>query len=97
MLGALKAAHEAIKIQCAAQIELMEKVGKAKREYCHEVNDENIRQEVQDSCYQACYDFSISGCADKHLREDTFKGILDKYLEKYTEEELETVAPLAKR
>ena len=97
MLGALKAAHEAIKIQCQAQIELMEKVGKAKREYCHEVNDETIRQEVQDSCYQACYDFALSGCADKHLREATFSGILDKYLEKYTEEELETVKPLAAR
>ena len=97
MLGALKAAHEAIKIQCQAQIELMEKVNKAKREYCHEVNDETIRQEVQDNCYQACYDFALSGCADKHLREDTFKGILDKYLEKYTEEELETVKPLAAR
>ena len=97
MLGALKAAHEAIKIQCQAQIELMEKVGKAKREYCHEENDENIRQEVQDNCYQPCYDFALSGCADKHLREDTFNGILDKYLEKYTEEELETVKPLAAR
>ena len=97
MLGALKAAHDAIKIQCAAQMELMEKVNKAKREYCHEVNDENIRAEVQQACYQPCYDFALSGCADKHLREDTFNGILDKYLEKYTEEELETVAPLAKR
>ena len=97
MLGALKAAHEAIKIQCQGQIELMEKVGKAKREYCHEVNDETIRQEVQDNCYQACYDFALSGCADKHLREDTFNGILEKYLEKYTEEELETVKPLAAR
>ena len=97
MLGALKAAHEAIKIQCQAQIELMEKAGKAKREYCHEVNDETIRAEVQEACYQACYDFALSGCADKHLREDTFNGILDKYLEKYTEEELETVKPLAAR
>ena len=42
MLGALKAAHEAIKIQCQAQIELMEEVNKTKREYCHEVNDENL-------------------------------------------------------
>ena len=97
MLGALKAAHEAIKIQCQAQIELMEKVGKAKREYCHEVNDEAIRAEVQEACYQACYDFALSGCADKHLREETFSGILEKYLEKYTEEELETVKPLAAR
>ena len=97
MLGALKAAHEAIKIQCQAQIELMEQVNKAKREYCHEVNDENLRAEIEANCYQPCYDFALTGCADKHLREETFSGILDKYLEKYTEEELETVAPLAKR
>ena len=97
MLGALKAAHEAIKIQCQAQIELMEEVNKAKREYCHEVNDENLRAEIEANCYQPCYDFALTGCADKHLREETFSGILDKYLEKYTEEELETVAPLAKR
>ena len=49
MLGALKAAHEAIKIQCQAQIELMEQVNKAKREYCHEVNDENLRAEIEAS------------------------------------------------
>ena len=97
MLGALKAAHEAIKIQCQAQIELMEQVNKAKREYCHEVNDDNLRAEIEANCYQPCYDFALTGCADKHLREETFSGILDKYLEKYTEEELETVAPLAKR
>lgn len=97
MLGALKAAHDAIKIQCQAQIELMEQVSKAKREYCHEVNDENLRAEIEANCYQPCYDFALTGCADKHLREETFSGILDKYLEKYTEEELETVAPLAKR
>jgi len=97
MLGALKAAHEAIKIQCQAQIELMEQVNKAKREYCHEVNDENLRAEIEANCYQPCYDFALTGCADKHLREETFSGILDKYLEKYTEEELETDAPLAKR
>ncbi len=97
MLGALKAAHEAIKIQCQAQLELMEQVNKAKREYCHEVNDDNLRAEIEANCYQPCYDFALTGCADKHLREETFSGILDKYLEKYTEEELETVKPLAKR
>ena len=97
MLGALKAAHEFIKIQCQAQIELMEEVNKAKREYCHEVNDDNLRAEIEANCYQPCYDFALTGCADKHLREETFSGILDKYLEKYTEEELETITPLAKR
>ena len=97
MLGALKAAHEAIKIQCQAQIELAEKAGKEKRVYCHEVNDEDLRKELTDVCYQPCYDFALTGCADKHKREETFQSILDNYLSKYTEEELETITPLAKR
>ena len=61
------------------------------------MNDENLRAEIEANCYQPCYDFALTGCADKHLREETFSGILDKYLEKYTEEELETITPLAKR
>ena len=97
MLGALKAAHEAIKIQCQAQIELAEKVNKEKRVYCHEVNDEDLRADLTAACYQPCYDFALTGCADKHKREETFSGILENYLTKYTEEELETVKPLAAR
>ena len=97
MLGALKAAHEAIKIQCQAQIELAERVNKEKRVYCHEVNDEDLRADLTAACYQPCYDFALTGCADKHKREETFSGILENYLTKYTEEELETVTPLAKR
>lgn len=97
MLGALKAAHEAIKIQCQAQIELAERVNKEKRVYCHEVNDEDLRTDLTAACYQPCYDFALTGCADKHKREETFSGILENYLTKYTEEELETVKPLAAR
>ncbi|MBQ0129214.1 MAG: polyribonucleotide nucleotidyltransferase [bacterium] len=97
MLGALKAAHEAIKIQCQAQIELAERVNKEKRVYCHEVNDEDLRADLTAACYQPCYDFALTGCADKHKREETFSGILEDYLTKYTEEELETVKPLAAR
>ena len=97
MLGALKAAHEAIKIQCQAQIELAERVNKEKRAYCHEVNDEDLRADLTAACYQPCYDFALTGCADKHKREETFSGILENYLTKYTEEELETITPLAKR
>ena len=47
LLEAMKAAHEAIKIQCKAQMELAEEVGSTvKREYCHEVNDEELRKAV---------------------------------------------------
>ncbi len=97
MLEALKAAHQAIKVQCQAQIELAEKVNNPKREYCHEVNDENLRAEINEVCYKPCYDFALTGCADKHKREDSFTAILDEYLSKYTEEELETITPMAKR
>ena len=97
MLGALKAAHEAIKLQCQAQLELKEQVQKEKRVYCHEVNDEDLRADLTAACYQPCYDFALTGCADKHKREETFSGILENYLTKYTEEELETLTPLAKR
>ena len=52
LLGALKAAHEAIKEQCKAQMELAEMAGATvKREYCHEVNDEDLRKDVHDKCY----------------------------------------------
>ena len=97
MLGALKAAHEAIKIQCQAQLDLMEQVQKEKRVYCHEENNEDLRADLTAACYQPCYDFALTGCADKHKREETFASILENYLTKYTEEELETVTPLAKR
>lgn len=97
MLGALKAAHEAIKIQCQAQLDLMEQVQKEKRVYCHEENNEDLRADLTAACYQPCYDFALTGCADKHKREETFSSILENYLTKYTEEELETVTPLAKR
>ena len=52
LLNAMKAAHEAIKVQCQAQIELMEAVGKTqKRTYCHEINDDDLRAEVKAACY----------------------------------------------
>lgn len=99
MLNALKAAHEAIKGQCQAQLELAAKVEKAqvKREYCHENNDEELRADMMNCCYQPCYDFALTGNPNKHERFDNFDAILENYLSKYTEEELETITPLAKR
>ncbi|MBO7337367.1 MAG: polyribonucleotide nucleotidyltransferase, partial [Paludibacteraceae bacterium] len=51
LLEALKVAHEAIKIHCQAQLELMQEVGKAKRVYCHEENDEDLKEKVRKECY----------------------------------------------
>jgi polyribonucleotide nucleotidyltransferase len=56
MLEAIKVAHEFIKAQCQAQNELTEACGKTvKREYCHEVNDEDLRKDIHDKCYARAY------------------------------------------
>ena len=90
MLGALQAAHEAIKIQCRTIAELTVEAGKTeKREYCHEVNDEELRQRLHDAVYQKCYDFSKQGIANKHQREEGFEAIKQEFIDaNYTEETL---------
>ncbi|MBR3828478.1 MAG: polyribonucleotide nucleotidyltransferase [Bacteroidales bacterium] len=90
MLGALKAAHEAIKTQCRVIAELTVEAGKTeKREYCHEVNDEELRQRLHDAVYQKCYDFSKQGIANKHMREEGFDAIKQEFIDaNYTEETL---------
>ena len=94
MLEAIKVAHEAIKVQCQAQLELMEAVGKTvKREYCHEVNDEDLRKDVHAKCYDKVYAIAKSGSA-KHERSDAFEAVVEEYKTQFTEEELAEKAPL---
>lgn len=98
LLAALKAAHDAIKVQCKAQMELAEAVGSTvKREYCHETNDEDLRKDVHEKCYDKAYAVAKAGSADKHWRNDSFDAICDEYIESIPEEEREEKAPLVKR
>ncbi len=98
LLEALKTAHEAIKVQCKAQMELAEEVGSTvKREYCHEVNDEDLRKDVHDKCYDKAYAVARTGSADKHWRADSFEAIVDEYLETIPEEEREEKEPMVRR
>ena len=98
MLEAIKAAHEAIKPQCQAQLEMMEAYGKTvKREYCHEENDEELRQAVHDACYQKAYAQATSADTDKHHREEAFTQIREDFKATFTEEELETKGALIDR
>ena len=98
LLAALKAAHDAIKVQCQAQIEFAEAVGSTvKREYCHEVNDEALRTDVHEKCYDKAYAVAKAGCADKHWRADSFAAICNEYLETIPEEERDEKTPLVKR
>ena len=98
LLAAMKAAHDAIKIHCKAQMELMEEVGSTvKREYCHEENDEELRKAVHDACYEKAYAIAASGNRNKHERQDAFDAIREEFKAQYTEEELEEKAPLIDR
>ncbi|MDR1004447.1 MAG: polyribonucleotide nucleotidyltransferase, partial [Prevotellaceae bacterium] len=98
LLNAMKAAHEAIKIQCKAQMELAEEVGSTvKREYNHEVNDEELRKAVHDACYDKAYAVAASGNTNKHERGDAFEAICEAFKAQYTEEELAEKAPLIDR
>ena len=89
MLDAIKFAHVAIKEQCLVQKELAEAVGKTKRTYCHEVNDEELRKDVWDKCYQKAYDVARQCNANKHLRGELLKQVGEEYMETLPEEERE--------
>ena len=90
LLEAMKCAHEAIKVHCKAQMELMEEVGSTvKREYCHEENDEDLRKAVHDACYEKAYAIAASGNRNKHERQDAFDAICDEFKAQFSEEELE--------
>ena len=98
LLAALRAAHDAIKVQCKAQMELAEEVGSTvKREYCHETNDEELRKDVHDKCYDKAYAIAKTGSADKHWRQESFDKICEEYLETIPEEEREEKKAMVKR
>ncbi len=94
MLGAIKFAHEEIKKHCAVQIELSKELGKdVKRTYCHETNDEELRQQIITELYDKAYAIATSGTA-KHERSDAFEALEAEFAARFTEEELEEKAPL---
>lgn len=84
LLCALKVAHEAIKPMCKLQKELEKEVGKdVKREYCHEINDEELRLEVRQHCYDKAYSIASEGNNDKHARAEAFSKICENFREEY--------------
>jgi polyribonucleotide nucleotidyltransferase len=99
MLEAIKIAHDAIKIQCQAQVELAEMVEgtSPKREYCHEVNDEDLKIQVKEATYDKTYQLALSGNANKHERTEGFQAIRDEFLETIEEEKREEVKGLVKK
>ncbi len=81
LLEAMKVAHEAIKVHCQVQIELMEAVGKTvKRTYCHEENDEDLKKDIWAKTYDKVYTVAASCNTDKHSRVANFKAIKEEYV-----------------
>jgi polyribonucleotide nucleotidyltransferase len=81
LLEAMKVAHEAIKVHCQVQIELMEAVGKTvKRTYCHEENDEDLKKDIWAKTYDKVYVVAASCNTDKHSRVANFKAIKEEYV-----------------
>ncbi|NMD04158.1 MAG: polyribonucleotide nucleotidyltransferase, partial [Bacteroidales bacterium] len=88
MLEALKVAHEAIKTHCKAQMEFAEELGKnIKREYDHEVKDEELKKKIWDETYDKCYNAARSSTASKQARESASEAIITEFLSQYTEED----------
>ena len=97
MLEAIKFAHEEIKRHCRVQKELIAELGnETKRDYPHDVEDEELKKAVEAFCYDKCYALAKSA-KPKHEREDGFTAIKDEFLATIPEEELEEKTPLVER
>ena len=87
MLEAIKFAHEAIKPMCKAQMKLTKLTKKEeKREYSHELNDEELSKRVWKETYDAAYKIAKSGNDDKHARSEAFSLVKEEFLAKLVEE-----------
>lgn len=83
LVGALKVAAEAIKPMCELQYELAKEKGTdVKREYDHEINDEELREQIKSELYKPAYDINHQAL-EKHARQDAFDKVLADFLEKY--------------
>ncbi|MBQ4183749.1 MAG: polyribonucleotide nucleotidyltransferase, partial [Bacteroidales bacterium] len=98
MLEAIKFAHEEIKKHCRVQKELMHELGTDvnKRDYPHDIEDEELRKAVREACYDKCYALAKSA-KPKHEREEGFEAIQAEFLATLSEEEQEEKAPLVAR
>ena len=98
MLEAIKFAHEEIKKHCRIQKELMHELGTDvnKRDYPHDVEDEDLKKAVREACYNRCYE-TAKAALPKHERADAFEAVKADFLATIPEEELEEKTPLVER
>jgi len=88
MVDAIKFAHDAIKIQCKAQLELAEEVGSSqKREYDRETDDEDLKEKVSRETYTKVYELAKKAIPNKHERAEAFEAVKEEFLSQFTEED----------
>ncbi|MDG1426300.1 MAG: polyribonucleotide nucleotidyltransferase [Flavobacteriales bacterium] len=90
MIEAIKIGHEAIKEQCAAQLELAVKTDTSsnKREYCHEIHDKDLKIRIKKDTYNEVYAVASEGL-EKTERSEQFKAVKENWISKLNEEEVE--------
>lgn len=94
MTEAIKFAHEAIKVQCEAQVRLAQAVGKKEtREYEPEREDEVLEKKIFEMAYDKVYAVAKSG-SSKHERSAAFEAIKEEITASFTEEEVEDFGSL---
>ena len=97
MLEAIRVAHEAIKVQVAAQLELAAKIGApAKRTYNHETHNEELKKRVWDATYAGAFEVAGRELTNKAERSEAFKAVYTAFAATMTEEELAQWGSLAK-
>jgi len=96
MIEAIRVAHDAIKLQVQAQMDLAAKVGVTKRSYTHEIHDEELRERIQEFAYQRCYAIAAEGDPSKQNRQEKFKAVREEFVAGISEEEAEEKAFLIK-
>ncbi len=91
LIEAIKIGHEAIKVQCQAQLELAEKVGEkatVKREFVPPVVEDSVKEIVESNTRDKIHEVA-AGALDKVARKEGFKAIIEELMEKLKEEKSE--------
>jgi polyribonucleotide nucleotidyltransferase len=89
MADAIKFAHEAIKVQIAAQLRLAKAFGKKEvREYETAEENEDLAKRIHDLTYDKCYAIAKQGTS-KEERSAAFSQVKEEVIASFTEEEME--------
>jgi len=97
IIEALKIAHEYIKLEIEGQMRLREKAGKPKRIYDHEVNSEEIKQKLEDFCYDKVLSVAREHLTSKKERQEKFDAIKEEFLNQFSEDEKAEITSMVNR